>query len=127
MIEFLGHSVFVEHYSLLSASLGSMTSVAAGSCQHPQLFLDVKCLVCPCFESCLTLPNMGMLKPHEQYEKAKRHRKMSPPGWKVSSMVLGKSGGQLLTAPERMKSLGQSGNCACVWWRKSDAVKTNIA
>ena len=59
MIEFLGHSVFVEHYSLLSASLGSMTSVAAGSCQHPQLFLDVKCLVCPCFESCLTLPNMG--------------------------------------------------------------------
>ena len=67
------------------------------------------------------------LKPHEQHEKAKRHRKMSPPGWKVSNMLLGKSGGQLLTAPERMKSLGQSGDCPCVWWWKSNAVKTNIA
>ena len=59
MIEFLGHSDFVEHYFLLSASLSSMTSVAARNCQHPQLILDVKCSVSPCFESCLTLPTTG--------------------------------------------------------------------
>ena len=29
-------------------------------------------------------------------------------------MLLGKSGGQLLIAPERMKRLGQSGNCSVV-------------
>ena len=42
-----------------------------------------------------------------------------PPGWKVSNMLLGKIGGQLLIAPERMKQLGQSMNdvgCGCVWW-----------
>ena len=33
--------------------------------------------------------------------------KMSLPGQKVPSMLLGKSGGQLLIAPERMKQLGQ--------------------
>ena len=33
-----------------------------------------------------------------------------PPGLKVSSMLLAKSRGQLLRAPERMKQLGQSGN-----------------
>ena len=33
-----------------------------------------------------------------------------PSGLKVSSMLLGKSRGQLLIAPERMKQLGQSGN-----------------
>ena len=35
---------------------------------------------------------------------------MSPPGWKVSNMLLRKSGRQLLIAAERMKLLGQSGN-----------------
>ena len=35
-----------------------------------------------------------------------------PPGLKVSSMLLGKSRGQLLIAPERMKQLGQSGKNA---------------
>jgi len=35
---------------------------------------------------------------------------MSAPGQKVSNMLLGKSGGQLQIAPERMKQLGQSGN-----------------
>ena len=53
--------------------------------------------------------------------KNTRHRKVSPLGWKVSNILLGKSGGQLLTliAPERMKWLGQSRNttsCGCVWW-----------
>ena len=45
---------------------------------------------------------------------------------------MGKSGGQLIIAPERMKQLGQSGNDA--QWRmclvvkvKSDAVKNNPA
>ena len=41
------------------------------------------------------------------------------PGWKVSSMVLGKSGGQLLVAPERMKRLGQveiTLSCGYVSW-----------
>ena len=44
---------------------------------------------------------------------------MSPPGQKVSDMLLGKIGGQLLIAPEKMEWLGQNGNdaqCGCVWW-----------
>ena len=35
---------------------------------------------------------------------------MSPQGLKLSNMLLGKSGGQELIAPERMKRLGQSRN-----------------
>ena len=47
-------------------------------------------------------------------------------------MLLGKSGGQLLIVPERMKQLGQSGNDAVLWMClvvkvKSDAVKNDIA
>ena len=47
-------------------------------------------------------------------------------------MLLGKSGGQLLIAPERMKRLGQSGKDAQLWMCmlrtvKSDAGKNNIA
>ena len=54
------------------------------------------------------------------------------PGLKVSSMLLGKSRGELLTASERMKRLGQSGNDAQCWMClvvkvKSDAVKNNTA
>ena len=46
-------------------------------------------------------------------------------------MLLGKSGGQLLIAPERMKQLGQSRNDTPLWMClgvkvKSDAVKNNI-
>ena len=57
---------------------------------------------------------------------------MSPPGRKMSNILLGKSRGQLLTAPERMKQLGQSRNDAQVWMclvvkAKSDAIKNNIA
>ena len=40
------------------------------------------------------------------------HQKMSSAGQKVSNMLLGKSGGQSLTVPERMKWLGQSRNDA---------------
>ena len=43
------------------------------------------------------------------------HPKMSPLGWKVSNMLLGKSRGQLPIAPERMKWLGQSRNNAQLW------------
>ena len=43
---------------------------------------------------------------NETKEK-KRHWKMSPAGWKVSNMLLGKSRGKLLIAPEIMKWLGQ--------------------
>ena len=54
-----------------------------------------------------------------------------PPGQTGSNMLLGKSGGQLLIAPERMKQLGQSRNDAQLWMClvvkvKSDAVKNNI-
>ena len=47
-------------------------------------------------------------------------------------MLLGKSGGQLLIVPERMKQLGQSRNDAVLWMClvvkvKSDAVKNDIA
>ena len=59
---------------------------------------------------------------------------MNSLGWKVSNMLLGKSGEQLLTliAPERMKWLGQSRNDAQMWMCllvkvKSNAVKNNIA
>ena len=57
---------------------------------------------------------------------------MSPPGLKVFNMLLWKSGGELLTASERMKQLGQSGNDAQLWMclvmkAKSDAAKNSIA
>ena len=57
---------------------------------------------------------------------------MNPPGQKMSNMLLGKSGGQLLIVPERMKPLGQSGNDTHLWIYlvvkvKSNAVKNNIA
>ena len=47
-------------------------------------------------------------------------------------MLLKKSGGQLLIAPERMKQLGQCRNDTKLWMCllvkvKSDAVKKNIA
>ena len=58
--------------------------------------------------------------------------KMSPLSWKAFYMLLGKRGGQLLTAPERMRQLGQSRNDAQLWMClvekvKSNAVKNNIA
>ena len=56
---------------------------------------------------------------------------MSPPDEKMSSVLLGKSRGQLVIAPERMKYLGQSGNSAQLWMCllvkvKSDAVMNKI-
>ena len=58
--------------------------------------------------------------------------KMSPLSWKVFDMLLEKRGGQLLTASEKMRQLGQSRNDAQLWMClvekvKSDAVKNNIA
>ena len=60
------------------------------------------------------------------------HQKMSPPSKKVSSILLGKNGGQLQRAPERMKHMGQSRNDVQLWMClmmkvKSDAVKNNTA
>jgi len=60
------------------------------------------------------------------------HWKVSPPGQKVSNMLLGKSEGQLLIAPVRLKQLGQSGKNTQLWMClvvkvKSDAIKNNIA
>ena len=57
---------------------------------------------------------------------------MNPPGLKVPSILLGKSGGELLVAPERTKQLGQSENDAKLWIClvmkvKSDAAIKNIA
>ena len=57
---------------------------------------------------------------------------MSPIGQKVSNMLLEKTRGQLLLAPERLKQLSQSGSDAQLWMClvvkvKSDAVKNNIA
>ena len=51
------------------------------------------------------------------------------PGQKVSIMLLGKNGGQLLIATESMKRLGQSGNDTQLWMclvvkLNSDAVNT---
>ena len=60
-----------------------------------------------------------------------KRKEDEPPGWKVSTMLLGKSGGRLLRAPERMK-LSKSGNKTQLWMClvvkvKSDAVKNNNA
>ena len=41
----------------------------------------------------------------------------------MSNVLLGKSGGQLLTAPERMKQLGQSGNNAQLGMLSGDESK----
>ena len=53
-------------------------------------------------------------------------------GLKMSNMLLGKSGGELLIAPERMKQLGQRRNDTQLWMClvikvKSDAAKNSIA
>ena len=71
-------------------------------------------------------------EPHRQYKKTKRHDngRWTPPGWKVSSMLLGKSRGQLQIVLERMKWLGQSRSNTrlCLMVKvKPDAVKNNIA
>ena len=60
------------------------------------------------------------------------HQKMSPSNWKVSNKPQGKSKGQLLTAQERMKRLGQSRNDTQLWMSrvvkvKSGAVKNIMA
>ena len=57
---------------------------------------------------------------------------MSSPGWKVSSMLVGKSRRQLIIAPERGKQMGQSRNDAqlyiCLVVKvKSDAVRNKTA
>ena len=57
---------------------------------------------------------------------------MRPPHLRVSNMLLGKSGGELLITPEIMKQLGQSRNDAQLWMCvvmkvKSDAAKSSIA
>ena len=47
--------------------------------------------------------------------------KDEPPGQKVSSMLLGRSRGQLLIAPKRMNGWAREEtmlSCGCVWWRK---------
>ena len=59
------------------------------------------------------------------------HQKMRPLGLKVSNMLLEKGRKELLTAPEWMKQLDQSGYDAQLWMClvmkvKSDAVKNNI-
>ena len=78
----------------------------------------------------------GNGKPHGQYEKAERHdARRWAPGQKASNMLLGKSRGQLLIAPVRMKCLGQSRNffldtqlwMCLVVKVKSNMVKNNIA
>ena len=71
-------------------------------------------------------------------DSMKRQKDMTPEnepplGRKVSSMLLGKSGGQLRIAPERMKWLGQRENYTHLWMKylvvkvKSDDVKNNVA
>ena len=70
-------------------------------------------------------------------DSMKRQKDMTPEnepplGRKVSSMLLGKSGGQLRIAPERMKWLGQRENYTHLWMKylvvkvKSDDVKNNV-
>ena len=75
------------------------------------------------------LPGEG----HKQYEKARSYDTgRCPPasGCKVSNILLGKSGGQLLIAPERM--IQAKAEMMLLWIClvakvRSDAVKNNIA
>ena len=60
-----------------------------------------------CYDNAMNIEN--------QKGKNILHQKMSPPDQKVTSMLLGKSRGQLLIAPERMKPLGQSRNITHLW------------
>ena len=66
--------------------------------------------------------------------RIKKQRDMIPEDeprhWKVSNMLLEKSEGQLLIAPERMKQLDQSRNNVQLWMClvvkvESEAVKNN--
>ena len=66
----------------------------------------------------------------------KRQKDMTPedepPGQKVSHVLPEKNRGHLVTAPERMKRIVQTGNDTQLWMClvvkvKSDAVKNNIA
>ena len=50
---------------------------------------------------------------------------MNSPGQKVSSILLGKNGGQLLIAPERVKRLSQSRNSTQLWMCLVVNVKSN--
>ena len=52
-------------------------------------------------------------------------RKMSPPGWRVSNILLGKSRGQSPVAPERRKRRGQSRTNAQLWMNLMVNVKVN--
>ena len=58
------------------------------------------------------------------------HQNMSPPGKKISNMLLGKNRGQFLIAPKRIKQLDQSRNDAqlCLLVKvKFSVVKNSIA
>ena len=57
-----------------------------------------------------TAPVLLLWEHHEQYEKTKINdtKRWAPPGHKVFSMLLEKSRGQLLIAPEKVKRLSQS-------------------
>ena len=81
-----------------------------------------------------TTPGFLTWEPQEQYEKAKRYDigRWAPQAGRCPDLLLGKSAGQLVVAPERMKQLGQSRNDALLWMclvvkEKSDAIKNNIA
>ena len=62
-------------------------------------------------------------------DSKKRQKDMTPEDEskdrEMSNMLLGKSRGQLLIAPERMKLLGQSGNHAQLWMCLVVKVKFN--
>ena len=64
------------------------------------------------------------LESHEQYGKAKDTTPEDEPS--RSDMLLGKSRGQLITAPERMKWPDQSRNDAQLWMFLLVKVKSNV-
>ena len=77
--------------------------------------------------SCLENPMDGMKRPKDMTLEDGPPRSEG-----IQHAKLGKSGGQLLTAPERKKWLGQSRNDAQSWLHlvvkvKSNAVKNSIA
>ena len=80
---------------------------------------------------CLKTPMNSMKR---QKDMMPEDEPPAPPGQKVFNMLLGKSGGQLLIAPIRMKQLGQSRNATQPWmclgwgveWKQSPMLQRTI-
>ena len=106
-LPYTGQQTFYLGFSI--SALGRLPQVSSLCTRIPPLCPApphhchwVLCCTCICYSA-------GLRRTRGEDKKIK-HPKMSPPGRKMSYMLLGKSRGQLQIAPERMNWLDQSGN-----------------